>query len=214
MNKYRITTDHSARLEPLTADLADDQQLLQWLLNQATGLPAYLLAHADDGVLWGRIDADPGEQQSGESDLRRTGKRLRLSSEVGSEADQNAAPKLSLDTLQTLRLFHESYELLLWRTTSDWRARKIDDVSASPDGDSPPTWTESLDEPQMLWGTVGQPAGHDFTKLTHGAEGLVHFVPIPCQPTKKRPVWLVVRHYLNDAPLARIVASRLVALRT
>jgi CRISPR-associated protein (TIGR03984 family) len=213
MTKHEINAKHPARLEPLTVDAADDGTLLQWLLDQADKLPAYLLAHADDGVLWGRIDADKAEQAGGADAAQRTGKRLLWNSEVGDESDSADAPRLSLDTLHTLRLFHESYELLLWRSASGWRARRIVDVCPSADGGPAPTWTESLDEPQMLWGTEGQSADHGFTKLTHGAEGLVHFVPIACQPAKQRPVWLVVRHYVNDAPLARIVASRLVELR-
>jgi len=61
----------------------------------------YLLAHADDGVIWGRID---------NSELHT------------SHGIAPASPSLHPSTLQQARLFSPAGELLLWRDDNGWRA--------------------------------------------------------------------------------------------
>lgn len=79
------------------------------------------------------------------------------------------------------------------------------------EGDSGLTYVESLDEDQLLWGTRSQSIDkYDFTRLSHGQEGLRHVVPVTCHVSDQKPLKLRVRHYLNQTGMARIVASRLV----
>src|SRR5437879_2621870 len=73
-----------------------------WLQQQARdcGLK-YLLAHADDGVIWGRLD----------------GEVLRIARDVAGQNPEALAcsPPLRVETLQQARLFGKLAELLVWR---------------------------------------------------------------------------------------------------
>ncbi len=171
-----------------------------WLRQQAVAHQlVWLLAHADDGVIWGRLD----------------GGRL-LTSHEAAQGDERAlacCPPLREETLQQARLFAQHAELLLWRDGDNaWHARLIRDAREG----EPTTWDDALDERQMLWGTRGTPRPHGFTLLEDGAQGLRHAVPMQlplAEGGKTRPPRLVVRHYLDkNDPFARIVASRLVGL--
>jgi hypothetical protein len=80
---------------------------LQWLSQQmyAHGLK-YLLAHADDGVIWGRLDDE----------------ELITSHDVAPEY----SPPLRAATLQTVRLFARAGELFVWRDEAGvWTGRLI-----------------------------------------------------------------------------------------
>lgn len=149
----------------------------------------YLLAHAEDGVIWGHCQQE-----------------LVTADQVFPQL-----PKLQLATLQQCRLFSKSGELLIWRdpiNSSQWRSRLIQD--------SQPT-RNTLRENQILWGTSGTER-EGFTLLQDGNEGLRHAVPLQGirfdEATAKRPVRLKVRHYINydDDGIARIDLSRLVNL--
>lgn len=63
------------------------------MVQQLGGASAYVLAHAWDGVTWGRI-------QNGQ-----------------------LTPSIPLETLQELRVFNDSVEGLLWREGAGWRVR-------------------------------------------------------------------------------------------
>ena len=74
----------------------DDKTLVLWLEKQAKDYHFnYLLAHAEDGVIWGKFEND----------------KLKTADIVFPED----CPKLRLLTLQQCRIFGESGEILLWK---------------------------------------------------------------------------------------------------
>jgi CRISPR-associated protein (TIGR03984 family) len=81
------------------------QDLQDWLSEKAqVHKLKFLLAHADDGVIWGHFN------------------------EVGlTTADQffPHLPQLRLSTLQQCRIFGQSGEVLLWRSDDKWKYRFI-----------------------------------------------------------------------------------------
>ena len=181
-----------AVVEPVCVSGQDLHDPKAWLQTQATTYQLeWLLTHADDGVIWGRMDE--------------TGKLL-----VAPEP-----PPLRLDTLQQARLFSPAAELLLWRDgDNDFHARLIRDVNETENA----MFTEAFDERQMLWGTDAESLGAtSFTVVSDGARGLRHVVPLHLQGTfseAKRPLRLCVRHYLKEdaSGFVRVTASRLVEL--
>ncbi len=193
----RIIQSHSARAEAVP--IKKIQDVHAWLVEQADAYKLkWLLAHADDGVIWGRID----------------GKQLITSHEAAKKntVAEKACPELRVETLQQARLFTDHAELLLWRNGDNtWHARLIRDAQA----EEKVNWDESFDEPQLLWGTDGTTLLHDFTLWEDGAQGLRHAVPVARQFTldeegQPMPPRLRVRHYLAKEDFARVVASRLV----
>lgn len=191
----REIKDMQAVAEPVVTD-GIDGNLCGWLEAQAKSHKLlYLLAHADDGVIWGKVD-DKGE--------------LVTSDGVAPEV----SPPLRSETLQQARFFSENAELLLWRDgDNQWHARLIRDAQ---DGESA-NWQQAFDEPQMLWGTQGKAVADGFTLMTDGAQGLRHVVPVNAVgdfADETRPLRLIVRQYVqeDDGGFVRVVASRLVKL--
>lgn len=170
-----------------------------WLVAQATTHQlTYLLAHAADGVIWGRF-ADG---------------TLTTADQVGfKEVD---LPPLRLDNLQECRLFGPQGEVLLWRGAKGWRSRHLSAAWEQPylaAGDC-------ITEKQLLWGTHGT-TEKEFTLLRDGAQGLKHAVPISeiitfdssANNKLAEPLRLIVRHYIKYDPedgIAQIFLSRLV----
>ena len=146
----------------------------------------WLLAHADDGVIWGQT-RDNG---------------LHLSSAVF----PSISPPLRAKTLQQARLFGPEAELLLWKSEDSWQARIIRDGSGE-DG-------EYYDETHLLWGTDVEEWQDGFALLREGREGLRHAPPL--LENVHLPMHLRVRHYLAYDPdgQAYMAYSRLVALET
>ena len=171
---------------------ADD--VAGWLssIGETYGLTT-LLAHADDGVIWGRVE----------------GGRLRTAHDVFTAHDASAA--LRPPTLQQARLFGVDGELLVWRADESWQARLV----LGSQGD----WVEAYDEWQILWGTRAESKRDGFTLVAEGAQGLRHAPPVELDaalfaPEENRhPLRLQVRHYLETEPsrgLLRFTLSRLV----
>lgn len=166
----------------------------------------WLLAHADDGIIWGRLDdgtlvtsRDAAEAFPDEGDGK---------PETLREIALTAFPALDGRTLQQARLFGQGGELLLWRNDGGFRARVIHDVEEDEDHD----WREGFDEPQMLWGTYSNALPRNFRLYRQGAEGLRHAVPFVPEALLQEDIAprLMVRHYLSKNGFARVVASRLV----
>lgn len=150
----------------------------------------YLLAHADDGVIWGRISSE-GE--------------LYTSHDVA----PNYSPPLHVDTIQQIRLFSTQAQLLLWRDGEKrWQARLLSDTLET----SNPQFCHHYDELQMLWGTSASKLDLGFTLLTEGIQGMQHAVPLtlPATLDVRMQLRLRVRHYLATDAFARVVVSRLV----
>lgn len=177
-----------------------DNDIKRWLEEQTASHNLefkWLLAHADDGVIWGRIDD----------------RTLQLSSDVS-----HVSPPLRNETLQTARLFGANAELLLWRDGDNaWQARLIED-NIQIKGT---TYHEAIDEHHILWGTNPKRLDNDFSLMCDGVEGLAHVVPIPVAGNydiHNRPLRLHVRHYLHvsesedDKGFVCIHTSRLVDL--
>lgn len=180
-----------------TVSITDDaESLREWVNQQASDHKLeYLLAHAEDGVIWGHFR---------QGDLVTSGEAF------------EKLPKLRPLTLQQCRLFGKAGEVLLWRTgDGEWRSRLCTDESNS----------EFIIEDQILWGTKQgtQTEKLDrlgFTMLADGSQGLKHAVPlqnITFSSDRKRlwrPARLKVHHYLDedDDGLAYICLSRLVGL--
>jgi CRISPR-associated protein (TIGR03984 family) len=178
--------------DDISPDICDD--LENWLVEQALKYDLrWLLAHADDGVIWGTINGDT----------------LHLSSEVFARV----SPPLKLETLQQARFFGPKGELLLWRGENGWRARVVKEDEG--EGET----TEVFDEQYLLWGTHhDDPQGH-FALLRQGAEGLLHAPPIQPQTDSAGKLvntpYLIVRHTLDydSDGQARIAFSRLVSVQ-
>lgn len=176
----------------------DDDDLRSWLESQAPSVSAqtsYLLAHGEDGVIWGRFDNE----------------KLTTAEKIFHKPDLKVdLPELRLLTLQQCRIFGLNGEILLWRiseTKFKWRP------IGNPNEDKIP-------ESQILWGTNGIKRGN-FTLLWDGSQGLKHAVPFADIELNGdrliNPVRLLVHHYIKyeeETGLARIYLSRLVDLTT
>lgn len=180
-----------ARFEAVDADGAM-QNLKEWLRAQAEqNSLQWLLAHADDGVIWGKLENG-----------------ILLTSDAYAP---EVSPPIRVETLQQARLFAPRAELLLWRESeSVWRARLIRDVDAGTESH----FQEAFDEPQILWGTRAQPLYNSFTLMSDGMQGLRHAPPVQLDGAfdeRQRPLRLWVRHYLTEDEngFVYIAASRL-----
>jgi CRISPR-associated protein (TIGR03984 family) len=189
----REIKSHPAVVEIITVESISDMK--DWLQAQAIQYNLrWLLAHADDGVIWGEL----------------RNRQLVTSDSVAPEV----SPPLRTETLQQARLFAEHAELLLWRDgDNQWHARLIRDAV---EGETP-VFTDAIDEPQLLWGTHGEHRS-GFTMLRDGAQGLRHAVPMELPLGKNNetdPLRLWVRHYLQEDQngFTHIVVSRLLDLR-
>jgi CRISPR-associated protein (TIGR03984 family) len=178
----REIKDHHYSVKPVVVDTEFVRGPASWLVGQAIahGLTT-LLAHADDGVIWGQA----------------VGEQLVLSG----HAFPDVSPLLRAVTLQQARLFGERAELLVWRDGNGaWRARLLDDEGMEKSG-----WC--FDETQLQWGDRQEGEKDSFTLVCEGQEGLRHAVPLPAAgipfdpPSRKRDRWhplrLGVRHYLE-----------------
>ena len=182
-----------------------------WCVRQDKLQDGWLLAHATDGVIWGRLTTENGE------------KRLVLSCDAGFD---EITAKLDINTLEQARLFNQSGEIRVWRTEDGFNARWIEDKADADYFDDP--HDKPYDESRyLLWGThrIGDEK-KGFTLVRHGQEGLLHAVPgqwdlpqydetqLEKQPGAKRPLALSVRHYFDydEMGQAYIALTRLVAL--
>jgi CRISPR-associated protein (TIGR03984 family) len=187
-----------ARMEALTP--AKCEQVLEWLLNGGPapeGLPEDLrwaLAHCNDGVTWGRYEAQD--------------KRWQLSSGVKPEL----SPPVRRDWLQQLRLFGPSAEVLIWRDGGSLSGRLLVD-----DGESG-GHSEALRPSDEAWILLGdyvmEKLPQDFTQVGDRA-GLRQVLPlaVSTEQLQRRHARLKVRHYWEEDPetgAVRIAATRLV----
>lgn len=194
-----------------TDEIKDKQEdsLIAWIETQAKAWQVdYLLAHGEDGVIWGRFD---------DSKLT-TADQVFEKNVFGVDL-----PRLRLSTLQQCRLFGKNGEILLWSTDRGWQSRIIQDhPDIDPDVDCISEW-------QILWGTQAEKGKNEengekdgFTLLSDGSQGLKQAIPltgIQFKSDKKRlhrPVRLGVHHYIDydDSGIARIFLSRLVSLKS
>lgn len=164
-----------------------------WLVSEAKD-GMLLLAHAEDGVIWGQV-------QDG------------LIATPSTNLHQQAV--LRPVSLLAARLFDKDSEIYLWRTDENqWRARRLTDSQGET--------CEYLDETQVLWGTevedsevINPVHAIGFSRVAEGVQGLRHAVPLllPKGKWSENRLRLGVRHYLqNDDGWRRINMSRLTGL--
>jgi CRISPR-associated protein (TIGR03984 family) len=167
-----------------------------WLTEQAGDAVCYLLAHADDGLIWGKVEN--GVLATSNDAARNTGYA-------------QISPPLREVTLQTARLFNNNGEILLWRDSEilSWRARMIYAVNDTQEA----TFVEAIDEHQLLWGNQVEALSNTFTLLSDSGQGLRHIAPISIT-AEALPLRLRVRHLISEdeTGFARITNSRLVNL--
>ncbi|NJK65247.1 MAG: TIGR03984 family CRISPR-associated protein [Microcoleus sp. CSU_2_2] len=181
--------------------ITDNVSLYDWLQRKAQKKHlTYLLAHADDGVIWGIFD------NNGNLTTANPPKDLFPNSEE--LFPKYKLPILRSHTIQQCRIFGENAEVMLWKVGKNWNARLIQD-------DNKP---ECLpDEDQILWGTQVEKESNGFSLVSDGSQGLKHAVPltgITFNGKDSRPLRLKVRHYIDydESGVARIYLSRLVDL--
>lgn len=182
----------------------------KWLeeINRAEKFGAkFLLAHAEDGVIWGAFD--DGGNLSTSFEASKDFKAEELKGWGRAELRQ--------ETLWQARIFGDDAELFLWRDGDNlFHARAIQDGGALAADEKEMCFQDAFDEPQILWGTDAKPLGNGFTLVTDGAQGMRHAAPLAVNSVEgeeARPLRLVVRHYLADEDFARVAASRLVSLK-
>ncbi len=158
-----------------------------WLAKQME--QATLLAHADDGLIWGRVDNG----------------YLSLAHDLFPDI----SPLLREETLWQLWLFNPDQEVFIWRDGSRWLRRLIRERT----GDE----QEYYDETQMLWGLYVRETRAGFILVQEGQDWLLHAVPLTTSKAafdgKRHPLRLRVRHYLTTdetSGLLRVALSRLV----
>lgn len=168
---------------------------VEWLQEKARpGMT--LLAHADDGVIWGRPTSDGFD----------------LPESFGSIEQA----LLRNETLQMARLFEPDEEIFLWRISEgEWAARIVRDRLTIQETGKPVYY---FDREQILSGTTVEKTVGDFRWLGEGAEGLYHAPPIQTNVSSwqsRHPLRLGIRHYLteDEEGWRRIKFSRLTDLR-
>ncbi|MDY7022957.1 MAG: CRISPR-associated protein Csx19 [Cyanobacteriota bacterium] len=184
-------------------DIAEvESDLKGWLEKQAKKHHLkYLLAHADDGVIWGEFRNE----------------NFQTSGDVFSQFAQ-----LRLFTLQQCRIFGQDCEVMLWKVNGEPKARFINDKNLSEndsicENDNCICKNDNyICERQILWGTNVEQELDGFTLVSDGSQGLRHVVPLSNISHKfqdnQRPLRLTVRHYIDydESGIARIYLSRLV----
>lgn len=167
-------------------NLPDEKALNNWLLDRSNEFKlTYLLAFAEDGVIWGKVDD-----------------QLALSSQAYPEEDK--FPPLTPLTLQSLRLFGQNGEILLWREDGAFKARILEE------GDGDPSQYREYE--LLLWGAAEKENAPKppFSLYREGAQGFLHAPPVDF----KRAA-LVARDYLDqDGESGQVYVrwSRLVGL--
>jgi CRISPR-associated protein (TIGR03984 family) len=161
----------------------------------------WLLAHCDDGVVWGRRNGDRWE--------------------LSSSAFPEISPALAESNLQQLRLFGAKREILIWKADGGLQGRELADADTPMSDDDP---LRPSEERLVLLGDrldhrIPNPCRNDFSVVADG-RGSRHAVPIRCHEGLFRrdgapwwPLRLRVRHYFESDPrsgVVRIAASRLV----
>lgn len=178
-------------IHPVDADILNTATLYNWLSHYAAD-DDMLLAHAIDGVIWGRVS---------------NGQPQPLTSH---HIDHKISPELRVETLQQLRLFNAERELYLWRDGDGWQARYANEF---PDENTQAV----LEEYHILWGTKGTLKKHGFTLLEDGSQGLRHIIPIDASGVNEKNIRACMRihHYLSDNSKThetRITYSRLAGI--
>lgn len=161
-----------------------------WLVEKAKKHKlVYALAHADDGVMWGRF----------------SGSAWAWSGDVF----KSVSPPLNWDRLLDMRLFGSTAEVFVWRAESGLKGRLITE-EAGGEAQS----LEYFDEPQLLWGYADRNSVVDisgFAVMREGSQGLSHAPPT--EIAKEGRIW--TRNYIgyDSDNCAYVKVSRLMTAK-
>ncbi len=171
----------------------NDESVFDWLSWKMDDGHPWLLAHGDDGVIWGK----------------KTGDKLVTSHEI----NPDISPPLRGLTLWQAFVFGEESEIRLYRDElGNWKAVEISD---------PENKEDKIVEDRILWGDTVKPQKKGFSHLTDKAKkGMDHIPPIivPKNAIDKEAglyVRLRVHHFVEydqDTGEAGIGLSRLVRI--
>jgi CRISPR-associated protein (TIGR03984 family) len=159
----------------------------------------WLLAHSDDGVTWGRWDQEAKTWF------------------LGHESVPDVSPPIRSKTLQELRLFGETSEILIWRSEGGLRGRWLRETEPRADRCDESKPLRPSDECRILRGDhVVAAYERGFTRV-RDRTGAEQVVPLRVNDTalQARQLRIRVRHYWEqDAGngAVRIAATRLVSL--
>jgi len=152
----------------------------------------WILAYADDGVIWGIINNGFPK--------------------FSCNVFPKVSPPFRASTLQQLRIFNKEMELRVWRRESLFDGYSLRDGNIK----------ETRDEDYILLGNKIEEIKDGFTLLPDGSRGLRHAVPIDISDlmnnakSNKFQLTLTVRHYIDyeeDNGQAYISSSRMLGLK-
>ena len=189
MKPIRSIKTGYAILKIVHEDIPEQQsEFVEWLNAKGnTHDFMYLLAHCDDGIIWGKWKDD----------------RWVISAEAELPADvkKKQQPELRLTTLWHLRMFSESAELFMWRRYDEtWQARIITDGHKDQDKYDK-VFKAYIDEEYLLWGNRYKQEFNGFTSCNDGEKGFEQILPVAGQKwdePQECPYRLKVRHYLLE----------------
>jgi CRISPR-associated protein (TIGR03984 family) len=174
-------------IEPVIFPSDLQQKFQTWLSQQFQERNLrWLLAYADDGVIWGEMRED--------------------GLHISSESFPEVSPPLRYITLREVRLFNENAEMHLWNDGEAWHGIHVRDEDGYE--------AESYDESYLLWGTDISKTNDGFILVYQGSEGLRHAPPMSRNRIVEFPINMKVRHFLDydSDGQAFVVFSRLVSL--
>jgi len=178
-----------------------NENVRDWLEKQMNATRTFLLAFADDGVIWGIYqDGLKTTPQSFDKKVRR---------------------ELRGETLQQAYVFGEKDEVRLFRGGEEWKVVQIEDVDGQ----------DALDEYQVLWGSevIGTPVQgftHVRDRIQQSMDHALPLIGLNNLDLNDNAPRLLVRHYIDynlkkdddsekedqSTGEARIYLSRLVKL--
>lgn len=177
--------------------LPTNENVREWLAEQMKeNHLTFLLAFADDGVIWGRMDNDS----------------LVIAHETTQKAERKNYTELRGKTLQQAYAFSKDMEVRIFRDEmGEWKALKIEDEGEVIIKESQVLWGDKLDEDK------NQPTHPGFMRLLAERKG----IPPQIVPWDKKDfregkcVRLDVHHMVvyEETGEARIALSRLAGLR-
>ncbi len=173
-----------------------NENIREWIAGQMKeNNLTFLLAFADDGVIWGQMD----------------NASLVIAHETTQKEERKKYTELRGKTLQQAYAFSDKMEVRLFRDEMEkWKALKIEDEGETIITESQALWGDKLDEDEY------QPTGTGFMRLLAERKGIPPQI-IPWDKKdfgKEKCVRLEVRHIVkyNDDGEAYVELSRLAGL--
>lgn len=175
-------------IEPVESDRC--KKFIEWVRGQEARSEdgfRWLLAHCDDGVVWGKYEGG-----------------WRFGSDYF-----DICPRVSETNLIEMRVFGDDRELLIWRTEEGLKGRLLKDKAPLPK-DAPTRWD---DEKRILAGNKFIASRGGFTRIgtSSGAEQVV---PLELSRTDNT-CYLKVRNYFeqdSETGAVRVAVTRLISL--